>query len=116
MNKTKRLLSFIISVILIFVMSIPTLAANITITGGAEGSEYQAYRLLNVTIGTTSDNKTTYSYTINENYRTILQNVTSKETDKEILDYIAALEGTSIQSFADNVYKAILTDMPGLSK
>lgn len=63
MKLTKKVLALILSVAMILAMSVTVFATDITITGGDTGSEYAAYKLLDLT---TSKNgtKTNYSYTL----------------------------------------------------
>ena len=80
-------------------------AAKITISGGADGASYSAYRLLNATDG--GNNK--FAYTLNEKYTTILQEVTGKNTETDIVKYISALDASGTRDFADAVYNKIKT-------
>lgn len=114
MKKMKRFVALALSVVMVLAMSVMAFAdsddATININGGDKGSEYAAYRLLNLTTSTT-DSTTNYAYTLNTKYETILKNVTGKTTEKttekEIVDYISALSDTETRTFADNVYAAI---------
>ena len=47
----KKILAVLASLIMVLAMGMTTFAANITIKGGANGSQYAAYKLLNVTDG-----------------------------------------------------------------
>lgn len=76
--------------------------SNISFTGGATGATYSAFRLLNSTDG--GDGK--YAYTLNEKYTAILQEVTGKTTQEDIVDAISKL--TDVNAFAETVYEKIV--------
>ncbi len=89
--------------LLVVSMAITAFATDITISGGANGSEYAAYKLLNATDG--GEGK--FAYTLNEKYEAILVSVTGKDTRADIVDYISNLSGEGIRDFADAVYAEI---------
>lgn len=110
MKKLKKIVSILLTAIMVLAMCVPVMAAtptptNITINGGGTGSTYVAYKLLNVTDGGTGK----FSYTVNAKYSSVLQTETGKTDDAEIVAYIAGLSGSDVQDFADDVYKAITT-------
>ena len=112
MKKMKKVMALLLSVIMILAMSATVFAAQtkITITGGDNGSEYSAYRLLNLTTSTTGtgeNEKTNYSYTLNSKYESVLKSVTGKTTEKDILSYISSLDAAGIRTFADTVYQNV---------
>ena len=112
MKKMKKVMALLLSVIMILAMSATVFAAQtkITITGGDKGSEYSAYRLLNLTTSTTGtgeNEKTNYSYTLNPKYESVLKSVTGKTTEKDILSYISSLDAVGIRTFADAVYQKV---------
>lgn len=107
MNKMKKVMALLLSVIMILAMSATVFAANITISDKDTGSTYVAYRLLNLTTSTTDD-KTYYSYTLNSKYENILKTTTGKNAEKDIIDYISKLDQKGIRTFADTIYKAIV--------
>ena len=100
MKHTKKLVSLLLALVMVFALSISAFAANITIEGGAAGSEYAAYKLLNATDG--GDGK--FAYTLNATYEAILKEVTQKTTGAEIVDYISKLDTDGIRTFADTIY------------
>lgn len=103
----KKLFALIASFAMVFTLLVSGVsAANITIENGASGSVYSAWRLLDATDGST-ETETIISYTVNENYKSILQEVTEKETDSEIISYISGLDKDGIRTFADKVYAKI---------
>lgn len=105
MKKANKIFSVILALALVFAMSIPAFAVDITISGGTTGAEYAAYKLLNAT---NAGEK--YAYTLNAKYTDILKAKTGKETEVDIVAYIADLEDdAAIRSFADEVYAAIKT-------
>ena len=105
MKRMKRFASLILAFVLAFVLAVPAFAAttNITISNGADGAEYEAYRLLDATEGD-NDN---FAYTVNEKYRTALQTVTEKTTDSEMISYISGLDETALRTFADAIYAEV---------
>lgn len=107
MKKLKKIVSILLTAIMVLAMCVPVMAAttNITINGGGTGSTYVAYKLLNVTDGGSGK----FSYTVNTKYSTVLQAKTGKTNDAEIVAHIAGLSGSDVQDFADDVYKAITT-------
>lgn len=110
MKRVKRVLALLAAFALVLAMAVPAWAASITITGGENGSEYAAYKLLDVTISTSGEGesaKTNYAYTVNSEYASILQSVTGKTTDKDIIAYIAELDDKGTRQFADAVYAQI---------
>lgn len=92
-------------------MVVSAFATDITINGGATGSEYAAYKLLEATDG--GDGK--FAYTLNDTYTAILQDVTDKTEEADIVKYISELTGADIQTFANAVYTAILAADPAIS-
>lgn len=114
MKKMKRFVALALSVVMVLAMSVMAFAdsndATININGGDKDSEYAAYRLLNLTTSTTGEEGSTttnYAYTLNAKYETILKNVSGKETEKEIVEYISGLDASETRTFADSVYAAI---------
>lgn len=104
MKHTKRILAMVMTVIMVLSLATTAFAANITIENGASGSEYAAYKLLNATDG--GDDK--IAYTLNGTYTTILQTVTGKSTEAEIIAYISGLNAEDARTFADDVYAKIV--------
>lgn len=76
---------------------------NITIESTvSEDSVYSAFRILNAT--NAGDG---YSYSLNDKYTQALKEVTGKQTETEIIDYIAGLDATGIRDFADAMWKKV---------
>lgn len=50
-EKIEKLFAAMVAMVMAFAMGVTVYAADITITNGAAGSEYAAYRLLNATDG-----------------------------------------------------------------
>ena len=99
----KKILAVLASLIMVLAMGMTTFAANITIKGGANGSQYAAYKLLNVTDG--GEGK--YAYTLNDKYLDALQKVTGKTEERDIVNYISELTAEETRTFADAVYTEI---------
>ena len=111
--KQTKLLSVLLALLLVFALSAGTFAAEITIDGGATNSEYAAYKLLNAT--NSADDHTKFAYTLNDKYTSILQEVTGKTTQKDIVAYIQNLDASEIRAFADDVYKKIKDASPAIA-
>ncbi|MCC8120641.1 MAG: isopeptide-forming domain-containing fimbrial protein [Oscillospiraceae bacterium] len=117
MRKTKKFASLLLALVLMLALSITVSAAGYTVTiddGDVTGASYAAYKLMDVTTGTTKDSNTgetvtTFSYTVNSKYSSVLQAVTGKSTDEAVIEYIAnlATDAETI-AFADDLYQAII--------
>lgn len=103
MKHLKKIGSLFLALVMILAMSVSVYAGNITIKNGANGSEYAAYKLLNATDGGAGK----FSYTVNDKYRSVLEKVTSKTKDSEIVSYISELDATALRAFADEIYANI---------
>ncbi len=104
MTQFKKLAGImLLAMALIMSLTVNVFAADITINGGADGSEYAAYKLLNATDG--GEGK--FAYTLNEKYADILKAATGKDEQADIVAYISSLDADGIRAFADNVYNAI---------
>ena len=117
MKKMKKLASILLAAIMVLAMAVPSMAVDITISSDASGSSYAAYRLLNLTTTAEAVNKGTtgYAYTLNEKYTSILEEVTSKNGQDEIISYIQSLtDGDAIREFADVVYAKIAAPGSGI--
>lgn len=132
----QRIPSFLLAGLMALSLTVPALAADITIDGS--GDQYQAYRLLNLTTGLKTDVDHTgdhthtsachnYAYTVNGTYRAALQaalpdtdadsdgfkdwdnDKNGVASDDEILSYLGSLNDNSdgIRSFADAVYAQV---------
>lgn len=89
--------------VLIMSMALPIFATDITISGGASGAEYKAYKLLDAT----HDGGTGYNYSLNSKYKDILKTVSGKTNEADIIPYIQSLDEAGIRKFADDVYKEL---------
>lgn len=108
MRKTiqmERIAGFVLAMVMVLAMTVTAYAATIQIAGGAEGAVYSAYQLLHATDG--GEGK--FAYTLNEKYTAILQGVTGKATQEEVVAYIEMLDSEGIRTFADVVYERIKT-------
>ncbi len=105
MKNMKKLVGIImLATALILSTLVPSFATDITITGGADGSVYSAFKLLNATDG--GDGK--YAYTLNDTYTAVLQSVTGKTEQADIVAYIQVLDAAAIADFAEDTYAAIV--------
>ena len=100
MKKLKKLFAAMVAMVMAFAMGVTVYAADITITNGAAGSEYAAYKLLNATDG--GEGK--FAYTLNDKYAAALKEVTGKTEDKDVINYISGLDADGIRAFADAVF------------
>lgn len=103
MKKMKKLFTVLAAMVMVFAMGLTASAADITIEGGADGSEYAAYKLLHATDG--GEGK--FAYTVNERYAQALEKVTEKTDEREIIEYISNLDAKGTRTFADAVYAEI---------
>lgn len=81
MKKMKKVMALLLSLVMVLAMSIATFAGSststtITITGGANGSVYSAYKLMDVSVDAAGKN---FTYTVNSKYSDILKSVTKKQ-------------------------------------
>ena len=106
MKHMKKMLGLLLAMVMVLAFGVTASATTITITGGADGASYSAYKLLNATDG--GEGK--FAYTVNTKYASILQAVTGKTTETEIVDYISELDASGTRTFADSVYEKIVTD------
>lgn len=109
----KKAISILLAIAMLFAISIPAFAANLTIGDDATRS-YNAYQLLNLTTShkanvNCNDAHTeacyTYFYTVNDAFRAVLQAATGKTEDADILD--ALQNAADVQALADAIYRAI---------
>ncbi len=106
----KKFIAILLAMALMLSLTSIAMATKITVSGGANGSQYAGYCLLEVTDG--GDGK--FAYTINEKYADIFASVTGLSDQAEIVAYIGALESEGVRDFADAMYKAILAADPAI--
>lgn len=99
----KKLITAALVLVMILSLAIPALATDINFTGGAAGAEYSAYKILNATDGGGG----LIAYTLNAKYTAILQTITGKTLEADIVEYISNLNEAETREFADAVYAAI---------
>ena len=121
MKNARRLLTFLLALVMVMSLAVSVSAAKITIDDGAiEGAQYVAYRLLNAENVPNTDNATEregtdfYIYTVNEKYRAVLKAALTLDepaSDKQIIDAIGKLGDNSedLRNFADAVFTNIGT-------
>lgn len=111
MKNMRKLMALVLAVMMVMSLAANAFAAEddaaattkITISGGAEGSQYAVYKLLNAT-----NDGEKFAYTLNSKYTTVLQSVTGKETEAEIIAYIAEQDtADETRDFADAVYATV---------
>lgn len=108
MKKMRKIMAMLLAMMMVAGFSLTTFAANITLNGGAEGSQYSAWKLLSATDLGEVEGEQKYAYEVNETYQAILQGITGKTTDADIIDYINNLDDEGIRDFADAVYEEIV--------
>ena len=113
MKNMKKFTAMLLAVIMVLGMAMSASAAKITIDDGKiTGATYQAYKLLKATDGGVNEDGTKkIAYTVNEKYAAVLEEVTGKTTDAEVVAYINEHE---LSEFAEDIYAAINT--AGLEK
>lgn len=116
MKGMKKLISALLAVVMMLMMTITGFAADtgytVTINDGdVSGASYAAYKLMDVTTGTDGSGTTTFAYTVNSKYSSVLQTLTGQTTDNAIIEYIQNLSTDSdVRKFADELYKKILEE------
>lgn len=109
----KKVVSLIICLALIMSLAVSVSAADITISGGIDGSEYSAYQLL---ISSQNSDGSSYGYTMNPKYKEVLcdyfgldQELTNEELSGIIYGRLSALEPNSddLYAFAKDIFDAI---------
>ncbi len=108
----KKLFALLMVAAMTLTMAVVASAAgqdNVTITvqGGNAVSVYSAWQILDATKDPVDEAKIYYS--LNNKYTSVLQSVTSKTAEADIIAYIAALDANGMRAFADNLYAAIGT-------
>lgn len=118
MKKMKKVMALLLSLVMVLAMSIATFAdegstgsstsTTITINGGANGSVYSAYKLMDVSVDAAGKN---FTYTVNSKYSMALQVATGKGTDAAVIKYLNDNKDDEavIRDFADFVYKYLTT-------
>lgn len=112
MKKMKKVMALLLSLVMVLAMSVVAFAdgsstsTTITITGGANGSVYSAYKLMDVSVDAAGKN---FTYTVNSKYSNILKSVTKKTTDAEVIESISKMDATAVRTFADSVYQKLTT-------
>ena len=76
---------------------------TITVKDKEEGSTYAAYQLMTLTEGEAADGSKTFSYSVNPKYAAALKDVTKKNADAEILDYLNGLDAAQVAEFAQEM-------------
>lgn len=114
MKKMKKVMALLLSLVMVLAMSIATFATEgsagsststtITITGGANGSVYSAYKLMDVSVDAAGKN---FTYTVNSKYSLALQLATGKGSDEAVIKYLNDNKDKEavIREVADYVYK-----------
>lgn len=113
MKLGKKLWSILLTMVMVFAMMVPAMAANetttdIVITNGAQNSVYSAWRVLDAEENTDG---TTYKYSVNTTYLDDLRVVIgdADATSSEIITYISKLSGDDTQDFADDLFARLKT-------
>ncbi len=106
MKRTVKFTSvLVLALAMLVAMASVASAVNVTIEGGAQGSEYSAYKILSATDG--GDGK--FAYTLNDKYTAILQTISGKTEQADIVDYLEEQEtAEETRALADALYAAIV--------
>jgi len=116
MKLGKKLLSILMTMIMVLAMVVPVMAetpttTDIVIQGGADGSEYSAWRLLDAEENHSDDPsaESTYYYEVNEKYKAAIGQAMGLpgSSDSVIITYIAGLDDSQIRAFADAVFAQV---------
>ncbi len=110
MKHMKKLVGLLLTMVMVMAMSITTFATDITISDDdANGSTYVAYKLLNATNAVDEKEEATdkFAYTLNNKYEAVLKEVTKKEAEADIIEYISKLSDDDVQTFADSIYAKV---------
>ena len=120
MKKVKKLLAAMLAMAMILAMGVTTFAATVTITDkNGDSSEFSAYKLFSATVDEGADPAETddkVAYSVNEDYKSILSEVTGKTSNGDMVAYIATLtDAEATRAFADAVYAKISSANPALT-
>ena len=71
--------------------------------------KYFAFRIFNLTTSGSGEDLN-YGYEVNPKFKKVLQTVTGKQENEEIIDYVADLDNkpAEVRAFADSLYKEIM--------
>ena len=108
----KKTLSLLMACMMAFAL-LTVSAGAVTITVKEGKGSFGAYRLLDLTTSPKADpaegeDKYNYAYTVNPDYSDVLQQVTGKDNDADVLAYVNATDFDA-RAFADAVYAALKT-------
>ena len=108
----KKTLSLLMACMMAFAL-LTVSAGAVTITVKEGKGSFGAYRLLDLTTNEKADpaegeDKYNYAYTVNPDYSDVLQQVTGKDNDADVLAYVNATDFDA-RAFADAVYAALKT-------
>ncbi len=106
MKKLKKILSILVAAMMILVLSTPITATNLTINEPEDSmnATYSGYKILDA--ADLGSNK--FAYKLNSKYTTVLQEVTGKTDENDILKYISELNAENMRIFTNAVYKKIV--------
>lgn len=105
----KKFISVLLTLVMaLSLVSVSAFATTLTINepDGMKNAEYAGYKILNAT--NNADDTTKFAYTLNDKYAVALESVTGKNTETEIVKYIANLDADGMRTFANDVYDAIV--------
>lgn len=113
MKKMKKLLSVLLTLVMVLAMAAPSFAAegDTSIKVNGKGGTFVAYKLLNAE----QQEGENYIYTVNETYKDVLISVLglgAGATDGAIVGAISQKEGDLAREFADAVYDQIKAMTP----
>ena len=113
----KLFAAFLALVMMMSLLCVNAFATTLTITEPkdmkATEYNYAGYKILNAT--NNADDHTKFAYTLNEKYTSVLQAVTGKTEQADIVDYISKLNADGMRQFANDVYAAIAKANPAIA-
>lgn len=115
MKRFKKMMAVMLAVIMTLAMTVTAFAAestgNLTVNfndkNTLEGQTIKVYKLFDLSVKDTN-----YAYTVNEEYKALIEKVLGKAgtaTNEELYEAISKLDTTAIQKFADDFTAAALT-------
>ena len=121
MKLGKKLLSVLMTMVMVFALFVPAMAADgtadITIEGA--GQSFYAWKVMDAEEFEGADGGKTYKYSVNPDYLQYLKmairnidNTVDVSTENKVITYISGLDSDKIQKFADALYVELVDINP----